>query len=144
MIGNDTTVGNSESVSRLYIGQKCLITKLDFLCREPTNALPKVRRVHIRWAENGFGFNFHQLLQVFNMGVCRNFSRGEQIRHFYLSFSGCWRCNANGRTQNASPFYTTKKMPNVTAAVAYGVFPQRKFYTQQMFVLVSIDILRMS
>jgi len=34
----------------------------------------------------------------------------------------------NGRTENSSPFYTTKKMPNVMAAVAYSTFLLRKFY----------------
>jgi len=37
-------------------------------------------------------------------------------------------------------FYTTKKMPIVMATVAYSVFPLRKFYTKEMFVLVSMDI----
>jgi len=39
-----------------------------------------------------------------SMGVSRNFYRGEATSKFYLSFSGCWRCNANGCSQNASPF----------------------------------------
>jgi len=34
----------------------------------------------------------------------------------------------NGRIENSSPFYTTKKMPNVMAAVAYSTFLLRKFY----------------
>jgi len=37
-----------------------------------------------------------------------------------------------------------KKMSNVTATVASNVFPVRKIYTEQMFVLVSMDILRLS
>jgi len=57
------------------------------------------------------------------IGVSRNFSKGGAKSTFRLSFSGCWRCNANGCTQNASPFHTTKKMPNVTATVANSVFP---------------------
>ena len=36
-------------------------------------------------------------------GVRKNFSRGVQRRHF-ASFSGCWRCNANGHSQNALLF----------------------------------------
>jgi len=42
------------------------------------------------------------------------------------------------------PFYITKKTPEVTATVANMVFPLRKFYTEQMFVLVCINILRLS
>jgi len=42
------------------------------------------------------------------------------------------------------PFYTTKKTPKGTATVANRVFPLRKFYTEQMFVLVCINILRLS
>jgi len=37
-----------------------------------------------------------------------------------------------------------KKISNVTATVACSVFPVRKFYTEQMFVSVSMDILRLS
>ena len=44
-----------------------------------------------------------------------------------LSFSGCWRC---------------KQM--LLQTVAYSVFPGRKLCTEQMFVLVSMDILRLS
>ena len=33
---------------------------------------------------------------------------------------------------------------NVTATVTYTVFPIRKFYTEKMFVLVRMDILRLS
>jgi len=37
------------------------------------------------------------------MGVCRNFSKGGNVE-ICLSFWGCWRCNANGCSQNALPF----------------------------------------
>jgi len=37
-----------------------------------------------------------------------------------------------------------KKMSNVTATVANSVFPVRKLCTEQMFVLVSMDILSLS
>jgi len=40
--------------------------------------------------------------------------------------------------------YTKKKMFSVTAAVVYSVFFVRKRYTEQMFVVVSMDILRLS
>jgi len=38
-----------------------------------------------------------------SMGVRRIFSRGATPK-FCLSFSGCWRCNTNGRSQNALSF----------------------------------------
>jgi len=59
---------------------------------------------------------------------------GRPQKTFCSSFSVCWPCNANGRTQ---------KMSNVTATVTYSVFPIRKFYTEKLFVLVRMDILRM-
>jgi len=37
-----------------------------------------------------------------------------------------------------------KQMSNVAATVTYSVFPIRKFYTEKMFVLVRMDILRLS
>jgi len=40
------------------------------------------------------------------------FQEGAKPR-FWLSFSVCWRCNANGRT---------RKISNVTARVTYSVF----------------------
>ena len=40
--------------------------------------------------------------------------------------------------------YTKKKMSNVTATVAYSSFLVRKIYTEQMFVLVSMEIVRLS
>jgi len=38
---------------------------------------------------------------VHPMDVCRNFSRVETTSKFCSSFTGCWWCNANGRSQNA-------------------------------------------
>ena len=40
--------------------------------------------------------------------------------------------------------YRKKKMSNVTTTVANSVFLVRKLYTEQMFILVSMDILRLS
>jgi len=40
--------------------------------------------------------------------------------------------------------YTRKKMFNVTATVTCSVFLVRKLYSEQMFVLVSMDFLRLS
>jgi len=37
-----------------------------------------------------------------------------------------------------------RKMSDVTATVAYSVFLVRKLYTDKMFALVSMDILRLS
>jgi len=37
----------------------------------------------------------------------------------------------------------TKKISDVTATVAYSAFLVRNLYTEQMFVLVSMDILRL-
>jgi len=45
------------------------------------------------------------------MGVRRNFPGGATST-FCLSFSGYWRYNANGCSQNALLFYTTKKIPH--------------------------------
>jgi len=45
------------------------------------------------------------------MDVSRNFP-GVATLTFCLSFSGCWRYNANGCLQIALLFYTTKKMPH--------------------------------
>ena len=42
------------------------------------------------------------------------------------------------------PFYTTKKTPKITATVANRVCPLNQFYTEQIFVLVCMDILRLS
>jgi len=38
------------------------------------------------------------------MGVRRNLSRGGATSTFCLSFSCCWRCNANAPSWNALPF----------------------------------------
>jgi len=40
--------------------------------------------------------------------------------------------------------YTKEKMFSVTATVAYSVFPVRKLYSKQMFVLASMDFLKLS
>jgi len=40
--------------------------------------------------------------------------------------------------------YTKEILSNVTAAVTYSAFLVRKLYTEQMFALVSMDILRLS
>jgi len=40
--------------------------------------------------------------------------------------------------------YTKKKMSNVTATAAYCVFFVRNLYTEEMFVIVSMDSLRLS
>jgi len=75
--------------------------------------------------------------QIFRMGVCKFSAENFPESTFCLSFSGCWRCNANGRTQK-------QKISSFTATVAYSVFPVRKLYTEQIFALVSMDILTLS
>ena len=70
------------------------------------------------------------------MGVRINFSRGGNVE-ILLDFL---RLLAMQRKWT----YTKRKMFNVTATVAYSVFFVRKLYTEQMFVLVSMDILRLS
>jgi len=70
------------------------------------------------------------------MGVRRNFSRGDKVDILLIFF---WLL-----TMQHKLTYTKKKMSNmsiVTATVAYSAFLVRKLYTEQMFVLVSMDIL---
>jgi len=67
------------------------------------------------------------------MGVRRNFFTGGQRRHFAYPFQVVDDATQMDVHETLHPFYTTKKMPNVTATVAYSVFPIRKFYTGQMF-----------
>jgi len=43
------------------------------------------------------------------MGVRSNFSWVGQHRHFAYPFSGFWRCNTNGRSQNAFSFIHHKE-----------------------------------
>jgi len=68
------------------------------------------------------------------MGIRRNFSRG---RVFLLIL---FRLLARQRKWT----YTKMKMSTVMATVAYSVFPLRKFYIEERFVLLSMDILRLS
>jgi len=69
------------------------------------------------------------------MGVRRKFSRGGQSRHFAYNLFHF----VGDATQ-----MDVHKMSNVTATVTYSVFPIRIFYTEKMFVLVKMDILRLS
>jgi len=69
------------------------------------------------------------------MGVRRNFSIGGQSWHFAFLFKF---------VGDASQMDVHKRMSNVTATVTYSVFPIRKFYTEEMFALVRMDILRLS
>jgi len=70
--------------------------------------------------------------------------QGGQSRHFAYPFWIVDDATQVDVHKTLQPFYTPKKMPNVTAAVAYSVFPLRKFCTKQMLALVSMDILRLS
>jgi len=76
------------------------------------------------------------------MGVRRNFSSGGQSRHCAYHFQVVDDATQMDVHKALHPFYTINKIPNVTATVAYSVFPLRKFNTtRQIFVLVSMDIL---
>jgi len=70
-------------------------------------------------------------------GRPQKFFQGGTKSIFCLSFSGCWRCNAKWT-------YTKKKMFNVTATVTYIVFLVRKLCSEQLFVSLSMDFLRLS
>jgi len=50
-----------------------------------------------------------EAFDTWDMGVCRNFSKGGQRRHFANPFSGCERCNATVPSQNALPFLHHKE-----------------------------------
>jgi len=67
------------------------------------------------------------------MGVRRNFSRGGKVDILLIFFhlQRKWT-------------YTKKKMFNVTATVAYSDLLVRKPYSEQMFLLVSMDFLTVS
>jgi len=81
---------------------------------------------------------------MLNMGVRRNFSRGRQSRPFAYPLQVVDDATQMDIHKTLHSFDTTKQMPIVTATVVCSVFPLRKFYTQQMFVLVSMDILGLS
>jgi len=78
------------------------------------------------------------------MGLRRNFSRWGQSRSLAHPLQVVDDATQMDVHKTLHSFHTTKQMPIVTATVAYSVFPLRKFYTKQMFVLVSTDILRLS
>jgi len=77
------------------------------------------------------------------MGVRRNFSGMGQSRHFAYRFQLVDDATQTDSHKTRHPFYTTKKMPNITATVAYSVIALKKFNTKKMFVLVSMDISRL-
>jgi len=74
------------------------------------------------------------------MGARSNFSMGGQSRPFAYPLQVVDDATQMDVHKTLHSFYTTKKMPIVTATVAYSVFPPRKFYTKKIFVLVSMDI----
>jgi len=61
------------------------------------------------------------------MGVRRKFSSWGQRWHFAYSFQVFNDATQMEVHKTLHPFYPTKKVPNVTATVAYSVFPLRKF-----------------
>jgi len=73
---------------------------------------------------------------ILTTGVRRSFSRGGKVDILLIFF----RLLAMQQKWT----HTKKKMLNVTTAVAYSVFFEGKLYTtEQMFVLVSMGILRL-
>jgi len=69
------------------------------------------------------------------MGVRRNSPRGGKV-DILLTSSGCWGCNPNGRSQNASPFQHHKE--NVPC---YGNSPKNALRLQQCFFSHRIKLL---
>jgi len=78
------------------------------------------------------------------MGVRRNFSRGGQSRHFAYPFQVVDDATQMDVHKTLHPFYTTKKIPNATATVAYSVFALQKFTLRKCLFLLSMDILRVT
>jgi len=72
------------------------------------------------------------------VGVRRNFFRGEK-RHFACQFQVADDATQIDVRKTLYPFCAIKKMPNVTATVANTV-PSKIIYTEQMFVLVTMNI----
>jgi len=60
------------------------------------------------------------------MGVGINVSKGSEST-FCLSFSGCWLCNAGGRTHNALPFLHHKENARCYSNSCKQYFPSTKF-----------------
>ena len=67
---------------------------------------------------------FNTLMQV-TMGVRRNFPGEEAKSTFCMSLSGCWRCNANGRTQRFTLSTPRTKCPMLRQHL-HTVFPSKK------------------
>ena len=66
------------------------------------------------------------------------FPGGAQSQHFaYLS--SCWQASMQRKWT-----YTKNKMFNAAETVACSAFLVRKLYSEQIFVLVSMDFLRLS
>jgi len=63
-------------------------------------------------------------------GRPQKFFQGGQKRHFAYPFQVVDDATQMDVHKTLRPFYTTKKMPAVTATVAYSVFLLRKFYTK--------------
>jgi len=72
-------------------------------------------------------------------GRPQKFSVGRK-RHFACQFQVADDATQIDVRKTLYPFCAIRKMPNVTATVANRV-PSQKIYTEQMFVLVSMNIL---
>jgi len=100
------------------------------------------------------GFNLdlaHSKAGVWNLftvkhGRPQKFFQGRQSRNFASAYPFRLVDNAAKMDIHEAlrPFITKKKTPKVTATVANRVVLLRKFYTEQMFGLACINILRLS
>ena len=75
----------------------------------------------------------------FPVGVRTNFFKGQK-RHFAYQLQVPDDATQIDVHNTLYPFCAIKKMPNVTAAVANSV-SSKKIYTEQILVLVSMNIL---
>ena len=72
------------------------------------------------------------------------FQGGGQSRHFAYPFQVVDDATQMDVHKTLHPFYTTKKIPNATATVAYKVYALQKFTLRKCLFLLSIDILRVT
>jgi len=77
-------------------------------------------------------------------GRPQKFFQGGQSRQFAYPFQVADDAMQMDVHKTLYPFYTTKKMTHVAATVANRVFLPRQFSPEQILVLVSIKILRIS
>jgi len=89
--------------------------------------------------------SIHVIPHTWATGRPQKFFQGVgQSGHFAYPFQISDNATQMDVHKSLHPFYTTKKGHNVTATDANSVTFKRQFYTEQMFVLVSMNILRLS